>query len=153
VPDYPIVGEFMTRPVFAVGPDSAIDTAGRLMTDKRFSGVPVIDPDGYPIGVVSLMDLVGSREQKVEAFGFDSYFEIRAGEIRAHGGGGRVDGGRIKEIMTPDPLSVSASAPVERAARLMLEHRVHRLLVVDFDRLLGILTSLDVTRALMTRRG
>lgn len=142
----------MTRPVFAVGPDSSIDTAGRLMASKRFSGVPVIDPDGYPIGVVSLIDLVDPTREKHEAFGFDSYFEIRAGDIRAHGGGGRVDGGRIKEIMTPEPLSISASAPVERAATVMLERRVHRLLVVDFDRLLGILTSLDVTRALMTRR-
>jgi CBS domain-containing protein len=152
VADYPIVGEFMTRPVFAVGPDSGIDTASRLMADRRFSGVPVIDPEGFPIGVVSLIDLVDPKRPQSDEFGFDSYFEIQAGEIQAHGSGGRVDGGRIKEIMTPNPLTISASAPVERAASLMLEQRVHRLLVVDFDRLLGILTSLDVTRALMTRR-
>lgn len=51
------VMEFMSRDVFAVGPDTSLETAARLLAQRRISGAPVIDK-GRVVGVISASDLV-----------------------------------------------------------------------------------------------
>lgn len=51
------------------------------------------------------------------------------------------------EVMTRTVFSVAPDAAVEDAARRMLEADVHRALVVEDDRLVGVLTTLDILRA------
>jgi CBS domain-containing protein len=139
----------MTRRLIALGPDTACETASRVMVSKRITGAPVIDPEGYPIGMISLTDLVDPDRVTREEFGFDNYYELDQGELQAHGSGSRMDGGRVKELMTEGTIRVSALAPIREAARLMTEKRVHRLLVMDGERVLGILSSLDMVRGLL----
>lgn len=52
----------------------------------------------------------------------------------------------VEEMMSRDVVTVSAGAPVQDAARRMLEHRIHRLLVVDGDELVGIVSAFDFVR-------
>lgn len=139
----------MTRRLIALGPDTACKTASRMMVAKRITGAPVIDPDGYPIGMISLTDLVDPDRVTSESFGFDNYYELDQGELCAHGTGARVDGGRVKELMTQGTIRVSALAPIREAARLMTDKKIHRLLVMDGERVLGILSSLDLVRGLL----
>lgn len=49
--------------------------------------------------------------------------------------------------MTPDPVTVDPTASIATAARLMARRRVRRLPVVDGERLVGIVSELDVARA------
>ncbi len=149
----PIVADLMTRRVVAVGADTACSSAVRVMLDHHITGAPVIDADGFPVGVISLTDLVDPRRSTCEAFGFDVYYEVDNGEVAGRGSGLSVPGGRVWELMTKAVLAVSALAVLPEAARLMLEHRVHRLVVIDGERLLGILTSLDLTRGLLLGAG
>lgn len=51
------VSEIMTRDVVAVSPDSTVDAAMRLMSEKRIRHLPVVD-GGSVVGVVSIGDLV-----------------------------------------------------------------------------------------------
>jgi CBS domain-containing protein len=52
---------------------------------------------------------------------------------------------KIEEVMTPDPITVAALDPVEEAERLMRQHLVHRLPVVDRDRKpLGVVSLEDL---------
>ena len=59
----------------------------------------------------------------------------------------------VGEVMTRAPIhTVLADDPAERAARLMHIEKIHRVLVVNDDRLVGIVSSLDITRAAADHR-
>ncbi|MEE4361158.1 MAG: CBS domain-containing protein [Pseudomonadales bacterium] len=59
----------------------------------------------------------------------------------------------MKAVMTPFPWSVDASAPLAEARRLMREHEVHHLPVVDEHDLVGVISDRDVRRLLASRFG
>lgn len=58
----------------------------------------------------------------------------------------------VDEAMSPGVLAVRPSSPVETAAELMKLKGAHRVLVVDRDRLVGIVTPMDITRAVAEHR-
>jgi CBS domain-containing protein len=59
----------------------------------------------------------------------------------------------VSEAMTQTPLiTLSPNADVEAAARLMAERGIHRVLVTDGDRLVGIVSALDVARAVADQK-
>ena len=61
------------------------------------------------------------------------------------------DGTTVGDLMTPDPISVRQDAPLARAARLLDEHRVHGLPVVDeTGALVGVVSQTDMLRARTT---
>ena len=51
--------------------------------------------------------------------------------------------------MTPDPITIGPDDTIAEAARLMIEHKVGGLPVVENGRLLGIITETDLCRLLM----
>ncbi len=53
-------------------------------------------------------------------------------------------------IMSHEPVTVSPEAPVEEAARLILEHKIGGLPVVRGEELVGIITETDILRAFIT---
>ncbi len=50
----------------------------------------------------------------------------------------------VREFMTAGPHTIGADQPIAAANRLMREHRIRHLPVLDGDRLVGILTSRDL---------
>ncbi|HYL22738.1 MAG TPA: CBS domain-containing protein [Gemmatimonadales bacterium] len=58
----------------------------------------------------------------------------------------------VSEVMSRGVLAVSPDAEVAEAAQCMLTHGVHRVLVLDQGRLVGILTGTDIVRAVAERR-
>lgn len=54
---------------------------------------------------------------------------------------------QVAEVMTRSLHTIAADESVQRAARDMLDARVHRLLVVDDDRLVGVISTTDVMEA------
>ena len=55
--------------------------------------------------------------------------------------------GVVADLMSPFVLSIGSTVPVEDAARTMILDGVHRLLVIDGERIVGIITATDVMRA------
>jgi CBS domain-containing protein len=123
-----------------------------LLIDEDLSAVTVVDDERRPVGVVSKTDLV-----------FDDYewAELRdeALSLRRVGAVVRdeeetdlyvtelLQSRTVRDIMSGDPVTVSAHAPVTEAARVMSEHQVHECPVVDGEgRLVGMITSLDIVR-------
>ncbi len=53
----------------------------------------------------------------------------------------------VGEVMTKGVITVEPDRPIQDAARLILDHRIGALPVVDAGRLVGILTETDVLRA------
>jgi CBS domain-containing protein len=60
------VASIMTTHVFCAPPDAHVDELMHVMTDKRVRHIPVTDPDGALLGIVSIGDVVKSRLGELE---------------------------------------------------------------------------------------
>ena len=60
------VASIMTTHVFCASPDGHVDELMHLMTEKRVRHIPVTDPDGVLLGIVSIGDVVKSRLGELE---------------------------------------------------------------------------------------
>jgi CBS domain-containing protein len=55
---------------------------------------------------------------------------------------------RAWQLCTYKPISVEADAPVEAVARLMVEHRIHHVVVMERGQVAGVVSSLDLLQVL-----
>jgi CBS domain-containing protein len=58
----------------------------------------------------------------------------------------------VRDLMTPRPLTIGPDAEVKEAAQQMLYADVHRLFVTEGERLLGVISTTDIMRAVATGR-
>ena len=168
------VGDIMQSDVITVAPEASVRELARLLEDSHISGVPVCDARGYVVGVVSASDLVRLAAEAPEddtAWELDediepdvtenesaawSYFQAGEPPPRftdldlLHGPD--LDGVTVREIMTGAPFCVSPKLPIRDLAGLLLEQRIHRAVVAEDNRLVGIVTTLDVLRAVAEGR-
>ncbi|MCZ6766335.1 MAG: CBS domain-containing protein [bacterium] len=119
---YRFVEQVMTTDLFTVGPEDLVDLAANLMDWERIRHVPVEDNSGKLVGIIShrqLLRLVG-RGQKGDA------------PVAA------------REIMTPDPITVTPQTESLKAMAIMRKHKVSCLPVVEDDnKLVGIVSEQD----------
>lgn len=131
--------------VIVVRADTPFKEVARRLTDRGISAVPVVDEHTHVIGVVSEADLLykESRLEARKASVFGGRQEVRAQH--------KADAVVAGELMTSPAVTVGPGDDVVRAARLMEEHKLKRLPVVDEDsRLVGIISRHDLLR-LFTR--
>jgi len=140
----PTVADVMTRDMVAVAPHTAIATVASTLAKHRISGVPVVDAGGKAIGVVSATDLVNPDREASDARGFPVVYHIADGWASPSIEGGGLLPGCARDVMTPLAFTIEQSASLEDAARVMIEQRIHRLLVVDKGMLSGIVSTLDL---------
>lgn len=130
-----------------------LDELSRFFTDHEISGAPVVDRRGIPVGVVSVTDMVDSwtrSETKPERPGRHvspgweanlSGEDLRSVRIED-------DERQVADIMTPTIYTVPDNTPVSRMAKTMIAGRIHRLFVTRSQKIVGIVTSLDLLRLL-----
>ena len=141
--------DVMQHEVVSVQASDPIDEVERVIADAGVSGVPVLSDDGKVVGVLSTSDLVsryangddpdGMPIGSVDEDGDDITLETRAprgGEATA------------SDIMTPGAETIAPDANLREVARRMVDSGVHRLLVVKNGRLEGIISTIDILRAL-----
>ena len=127
------VADVMTREVVTVGPTESFKTCADLMRIHGVSALPVVVTGNRVAGIISEADLMRPLAAIPDVLG-EAGTPIRKGMTAA-------------EIMTADVVTVAPGASVTAAARLMFEHRVKRLAVVDAShRLVGIVSRADVLR-------
>jgi CBS domain-containing protein len=140
-----IVADFMTRQVITVAPDSPVLAAAKLMLEHKVSGLPVVDTAGHLVGIVSEHDLLRRRDGGMRRPHWLQLMTERpglAGELS------QFQERKVSEVMTPDPLTVAATASLEVACRLIEDRGIKRLPVIQDDRLVGIIARADLVRAL-----
>jgi CBS domain-containing protein len=142
----------MERDVVTVSPTDDIETLLRIMQEHDLPGIPVVNEGGRCVGIVTEADLVLSEEEAdlhlphyINLFGGVVFLEpLKRFEDRLR----KAFASSVEDMMTPDPVTVDADAPVEDAARLIAERKHNRLPVVEHGRLVGVVTRLDVLDAL-----
>jgi CBS domain-containing protein len=134
------VASVMTADVVTVTPaDTYKDVAGRLRW-HRVSAVPVVDPDGRVLGMVSEADLLLKEERPATRPGGHL--------LDPHGDAARAKARNVAALMTSPAVTVGADATLTEAARVMRRRHVKRLPVVDSSgRLVGIVSRGDLLLA------
>lgn len=147
------VADIMQRDPVTVSPDDTVETLLRVLRDHELPGVPVVNAGGRPVGIVTEADLVMIDEEEdlrlplhIDLFGGQIFLgPVKRFEERFR----KAIAATVGELMTPDPVTVDASADVREAARLIAERRHNRLPVVEHGRLVGVVTRIDVLEALV----
>lgn len=149
--DQAVVGDIMSPKVVSVHSTMLIERLILLLIDENLSAVTVVDDERRPIGVVSKTDLVFDdyewAELRDEALSLRRVGEARDEESNDLYVAELLQSRTVKDIMSGEPITVSAHAAIKEAARAMSENGVHECPVVDAaGQLVGMVTSLDVVR-------
>jgi acetoin utilization protein AcuB len=129
------IKDLMTQQVIAVDPSLPIPEAQKRMKEGGFRRLPVLQ-DGELVGIVTDRDIREAMPSDATSL---SIWEINY----------LIPKILVKEIMSKNPVTVSQDASVERAARLMLEHKIGGLPVMSGGTLVGMITVTDVLWAFL----
>lgn len=149
------VADVMQHEVVTVPLDLTVRELSKLLLDHGISGAPVVDERGRSVGVVSATDVMraaSGRDTSAHGGGSSGGFyrdEERSGGpdgrfVRRIRGDDRLDHVLVEDVMTPATFSVRPSTSVERLAGILRDLRLHRALVVENGKLVGIVSSLDI---------
>ena len=116
------VGEIMTSDVLTVDPSDTIGETAQMMVERGVSSAVVSDY-GNLIGIVTERDLT------------------RAVAGRVH-----TSEARVREWMTSDPITLTADASADEAAKIMLDNGFRHVPIVEEGRAVGIVSIRDVAR-------
>jgi CBS-domain-containing membrane protein len=119
------VVDLMTTEVIAVSRDTELREAARLMFRNRVSGLPVTEPDGTLIGIITEADFLRLEVERQE--------------------GARDQVATVGEVMSIGVVTIRPEMEIYEAAKIMTVQEVRRLPVVDDDnRLLGVISRADI---------
>jgi CBS domain-containing protein len=109
----------MSRYVVSVTEDTPVIEVARILAERRFSGLPVLDDAGGIVGMVSDFDLLAR------------------------------DGITAGEVMSRDVVTVAEDTEIQAARALIIEQRLARLPVVRGHEVVGIVSRGDILRELV----
>ena len=140
-----VVADVMTSTVVSVRDDSPFKQIIGALTEAHVSALPVVDPDGHVLGIVSESDLLA----KVAGVGRPApHLSADTTETpRAHR---KAEAETARDLMTAPVVTTRPDTPVSHAARVAALQHVRRLPVVDSDdKLVGIVTRSDLLRVFL----
>lgn len=138
------VKDVMTSDVVTVRPETSLKDVAAILTERRISGVPVVDEGGKVVGVVSEGDILFKERGPSERTGVLGWFADPSGVEEKL----KLAARTAAEAMTAPATTIAPWRLVSSAAAAMLDEGVNRLPVVDEEgRLMGIVTRADLVRA------
>lgn len=123
------VTSLMERNVVEVGIDDTVAGVEEILDSNKLSCVPVIDADGKCFGVISAPDLV-------------HFHRLRKMSQATH----------AWEVCTHKVIEVAPTISISDAAELMIEHKIHHLVVTERDAIKGIVSSIDIVKRCLSRQ-
>ena len=149
--------DIMSHDLFVVSPEMSLVEMDKALATENISGAPVVE-EGALVGIVTSTDIGQTfsnnlKSEEGEAsyywhsngtltsliFGADNDDSALADRIRAC---------KVADIMTRKVIAVDPHDDVKKVAQLMTEYKIHRVLVVENKKPVGIITSLDMVGVL-----
>ncbi|MBT4492284.1 MAG: CBS domain-containing protein [Gammaproteobacteria bacterium] len=118
------VEDLMTKSVITVQPHQSVEHVRSMLEKNSISAVPVIDSDGHPVGIVSSTDLVQELKPSLP----------------------------ISQIMTQNVYTVPLYEDASIAARVMRNHKIHRVVVTHEKQVVGMLSAFDLLELVENHR-
>ena len=138
------VDQVMARDPVHVTPVTTVGKALDLMFDKHVSALPVVDDDRC-VGIVTATDLVVLIRaiSKVLKSDYPHYDDcLWAVELVQKQAGSDP----VRNIMSEVLVAATSDMPIKQAAELMIGENVHHLPVIDDEKLVGFVSSLDLIK-------
>jgi acetoin utilization protein AcuB len=126
-----LMQDWMKQKVLTLGPEASAFEALRLCRERRIRHIPVVK-DERLVGIISDRDLRDASPPLGDPERVSTMKEIR-----------------LEEVMTREVITTHPEDTIVHAVREMYERKIESLPVVDEEKLLGIVTSSDVMRALI----
>lgn len=119
--------DVMIKDVLTVSETTPLKEVTKMFSDKRITGAPVVNAAGELIGVISETDIV----RKTTSIG--AWSPSLAGQIA-----------------TKPAVTVAPNETLQRVCELMYNRHIHRVVVAEGTRIAGIITTMDILRAIAT---
>ena len=146
--------DIMRKDVVTINYATPLSEVERKFSDHRISGAPVTDEAGHIVGVISLKDLVDRYAESPDSHprrgrGFfhlsseemlDDDFESFEVPDEAEETAG--------DIMSGQVFAIPADAGLKEIATAMVEHKVHRLLVQEGGKYIGLVSTMEILDSL-----
>jgi CBS-domain-containing membrane protein len=129
--------DVMTTDVVVVSPDMGARDAARLLAERGFTALPVVDATGTFVGVVGEAELLRDRLPQ------DPRWLVHGEPVVPRHAPGDV----VAQVMTKPTVTVTPNTDLAEVADLMLAHGVRSVPVVYECRLVGIVTRRDMLRS------
>jgi CBS domain-containing protein len=147
--------DVMTTEVITVDPDTSVQALARLLSERGISGAPVVDSENRLVGIVSEGDLLHRVETGTErrperltgrrrSWWLDTIAsdqDLARDYVKSHGR-------TVKDVMTPDVISVTDTTELAEIAMLLETKRIKRVPVMRDGKLVGIVSRANLVRAL-----
>lgn len=144
------IRDIMSAPAITVELDTDLETAARTMLERDIGCLPVVDGDGRLAGIITTTDF-GARRGSIpfstfaaprllgEWLGPDGIEEVyrRARSLQA------------REVMSSPVHSVPVDAPLSDVLRVLLDHNIDQVVVVEDRRPIGIVSHRDLLRLML----
>lgn len=129
-----LVKDRMTPNPVTITPDVPFPEAFRIIHERNFRHLPVVDDKGKLIGVVAQADLLHASPSSASSL---SIYEMNYLLANLS----------IRELMSSPPVTVPEDAPLEEAAKVMVEKKIGCLPVMRDGDLVGVITETDIFEA------
>jgi CBS domain-containing protein len=133
--------DVMSEGITSLTHDATIQEAAELLVNTGVSAMTVLDDDGIMIGIVSEADLI--RQASPEAWDRKLRDDSAMADSYAR---------PVTEVMTEKVLTVDENMPLAEVAKLMSTQKVKRLPVTRGKSVVGVVSRVDLLKALMSRR-
>jgi CBS domain-containing protein len=145
LPRHRTVADVMTSRVHVASPLTPFKSLVRLIEENRVSAIPIVNQQGFPIGIVSATDLL-LKERGSELGSTRDLLHVQKRRRERAKAAGTV----ASDVMTSPAITVESDTSLSLAARLMHEKNVRRLVVVDERGLIaGIVSRSDLLQVFL----
>jgi CBS domain-containing protein len=117
----------MVKDVITVAESMLLKDVARMFVEKKITGAPVVNAQGELVGVISETDII----RKTTSIGAWSP-------------------STVGQIMTKPAVTVPPGESLQRVCEMMYNRRIHRVVVAEGSQIKGILTTMDILRAIAT---
>ena len=131
--------DIMSSPVHTVEPTTPVESAAEIMGTRSITALPVVDPAGHLVGMVSESDLLWHRVPSDPTTHLRRFPDTDPADRP----------NTVGEVMSPYPVVTSPDADVAEVAETMLEHDVRSMPVLQDKMVVGIVSRRDILRAMV----
>jgi predicted transcriptional regulator len=145
--------DVMSRDLITASPDQSLVEVRHTLIESRIGGAPVVS-GGRLVGVISRSDLIRIEELvetlDAEVSDNEEWLDDQADGFehpaprRFEGFHARLKQLRVKDAMRSQVVTCAPETPIRELADEMIRQRVHRIVVVEKDRPVGIVSTLDI---------
>jgi predicted transcriptional regulator len=118
------IADLMSKRVITAQPHQSLDHLRGLVERNRIQAVPIVGPEGEPLGIVTTSDLAKTKKGGTPA----------------------------SRLMTERVYTVPAYNDVHIAARIMRRNKIHHVVVIHEKKVVGIISSFDLLKLVEQHR-